>query len=344
MNPRQEPSGDRPLLAPSGDRPLRLAVVAGLPEAAGCTFRRRLQEMSQGAEVAVVSVLPGEIDSEARPQASAIDRIRTALGDGEIASVLWRPSGAVPAAPEGAEERIRTAIGRLRRDLGLAETVPFVLAETAPFGGSAILDAALERTAASVPWVGLSSARGLDDSKASAERLGERCFRVWKAMSAVSPARREAQAAKYRDAMRVRTRVLLDPGEFLVTSPFGLRTHPVTGEEGRFHAGVDGALWNGCMLLETGICAWRGGTVVEAADTDGPAGTCVAIDHVGGLRTRYFHLEAGSLRVAPGDRVREGSLLGWMGRTGRATGEHLHFQMERDGVPVDPLPLLAVPR
>ena len=154
----------------------------------------------------------------------------------------------------------------------------------------------------------------------------------------------EAQAAKYRDAMRVRTRVLLDPGEFLVTSPFGLRTHPVTGEEGRFHAGVDGALWNGCMLLETGICAWRGGTVVEAADTDGPAGTCVAIDHVGGLRTRYFHLEAGSLRVAPGDRVREGSLLGWMGRTGRATGEHLHFQMERDGVPVDPLPLLAVPR
>ena len=151
MNPRQEPSGDRPLLAPSGDRPLRLpsgdrplrlAVVAGLPEAAGCAFRRRLQEMAQGAEVAVVSVLPGEIDSEARPQASAIDRIRTALGDGEIASVLWRPSGAVPATPEGVEERIRTAIGRLRRDLGLAETVPFVLAETAPFGGSAILDAA----------------------------------------------------------------------------------------------------------------------------------------------------------------------------------------------------------
>ena len=95
------------------------------------------------------------------------------------------------------------------------------------------------------------------------------------------------------------------------------------------------------MLLETGICAWKGGVVAEAADGAGPAGTAVAVDHGGGWTSRYFHLEAGSLHVGPGDRVEEGTLLGWMGRTGRATGEHLHFQLERDGVPVDPLPLLA---
>ncbi len=73
----------------------------------------------------------------------------------------------------------------------------------------------------------------------------------------------------------------------------------------------------------------------------GPAGTAVAVDHGGGWVSRYFHLETGSLRVGPGDRVEAGTLLGWMGKTGRATGEHLHFQLERDGVPVDPLPLLA---
>ena len=101
------------------------------------------------------------------------------------------------------------------------------------------------------------------------------------------------------------------------------------------------ALWNGRMLLETGICAWKRGVVTEAADGAGPAGTAVSIDHGGGWVSRYFHLEAGSLRVGPGDGVEEGTLLGWMGKTGRATGEHLHFQLERDGVPVDPLPLIA---
>jgi murein DD-endopeptidase MepM/ murein hydrolase activator NlpD len=97
------------------------------------------------------------------------------------------------------------------------------------------------------------------------------------------------------------------------------------------------------MLLETGICAWRDGVVIESADTDGPAGTCVAIDHGDGLVSRYFHLERGSLRVAAGDAVREGTVLGWMGKTGRATGEHLHFQIEKVGEPIDPMSLLAPP-
>ena len=160
-------------------------------------------------------------------------------------------------------------------------------------------------------------------------------------VSIPSPEKRAAQAAKYRDAPRVRTHVLLDPGEFLVTSPFGWRVHPVTGERRSFHAGVDGALWTGGMLLETGICAWRAGVVAEAADSDGPAGTNVAIDHGNGVVSRYFHLEKGSLSVAPGDSVRAGDFLGWMGATGRATGEHLHFQLEIGGTPVDPLPYLA---
>ena len=141
-------------------------------------------------------------------------------------------------------------------------------------------------------------------------------------------------------APRFRTHILREEGEFLVTSPFGPRVHPVTGEVDAPHLGIDGALWDGRSLVETDICAWADGTVLEAADSDGPAGTHVAIDHGDGLVTRYFHLERGSLCVAAGSQVRRGQPLGHMGRTGRATGEHLHFQMERDDVPIDPLPVL----
>ena len=268
----------------------------------------------------------------------AVARVRAAPRAGGIDAVLWLPDGGVSGATE-LPGQMRQLVLVLRRDLGLAETVPFLVA--APDDESGELLAPL---AATTPYVGLVAARGgplsLDDEAPLA--FGDRCFRMWRSMVAVSPAKLEAQAAKYRNATRVRANVLLDPGEFLVTSPFGRRTHPVTGEEQSFHAGVDGALWNGRMLLETGICAWRDGVVAEAADTEGPAGTCVLIDHGGGVVSRSFHLERGSLRVAAGDRVRAGDLLGWMGKTGRATGEHLHFQLERDGVPVDPLPHLAL--
>ena len=139
-----------------------------------------------------------------------------------------------------------------------------------------------------------------------------------------------------------RSRLFLDPGPVKVTSPFGPRVHPVTGETDSFHTGVDLVLYIGKRMLETGICAYADGMVLSAADTDGPAGTCVAIDHGRGLVTRYFHMEYGSLRVSAGQRIRKGTLLGWMGKTGRSTGEHLHFQMELDGTPITPVGMLGV--
>ena len=138
-----------------------------------------------------------------------------------------------------------------------------------------------------------------------------------------------------------RSRLFLDPGPVKVTSPFGPRIHPVTGETASFHSGVDLVLCIGKRMLETGIRAWADGTVLTAADTDGPAGTCVVLDHGRGLVTRYFHLEYGSLRVRAGQRIRKGTLLGWMGKTGRSTGEHLHFQMELNGTPINPRAIMA---
>ena len=338
----------------------------------GRTFGRLLREFSPDEDVGLVPVavggtpvsswLPGGVDPyspSGHPYDDAIVRIRAAMRYGDVAAILWHQgeSDSGLTGQDVYEERLREVIANFRRDLGLPETIPFIMGTLARFYGgkyqriaaaAAGIDAAMKRVASTTPYVGLVCAHDLRDrgdclhfDAASQHELGERYFRMWRSMAAVSPARIAAQAAKYSSATRIRTNILLDPGEFLLTSAFGARRHPVTGEEDSFHAGVDGALWNGRMLLETGICAWRGGKVAEAADSDGPAGTNVAVSHGGGWVSRYFHLEKGSLRVSRGDGIESGTLLGWMGKTGRATGEHLHFQLEKDGVPVDPLPILA---
>ena len=345
---------------------MKLVLLAGQSNSAGQTFGRLLRAFAPDDEVRLVPVavvgasvsswLPGGVSPRAparHPYDDAIARARAARSNGDIVAILWQQDGmdATLETPDY-EPMLRGVVENFRRDLGLAQTVPFIVGTFASFidassscrvsDGSGI-DAVLERLARTVPWFGVVSARdlpGKDFGAGAQEALGERFFRMWKAMSAVCPEKQVVQAAKYRDAPRVRSCILLDPGEFLVTSPFGCRIHPVTGEPESFHSGIDGALWNGRMLLETGICAWRDGVVSTAADSNGPAGTCVAIDHGDGLVSRYFHLEHGSLRVARGDRVRAGSLLGWMGKTGRATGEHLHFQVEQDAIPVNPMPLL----
>lgn len=338
----------------------------------GRTFGRLLQAFSPNEDVGLVPVAVGGTPVSAwlhggkdpysptgHPYDDAIVRIRAAMRDGDVVAILWHQgeSDCAQTAPDVYERLLREVIANFRGDLHLAETVPFIMGTLARFydekypriaAGAAGIDAAMERIAATTPYVGLVCAHDLRDrgdglhfDATSQHELGERYFRMWRSMVAVSPAKIAAQSAKYSSSTRIRTNILLDPGEFLLTSPFGVRTHPVTGDEDSFHAGVDGALWNGRMLLETGICAWRGGTVAEAANSDGPAGTNVAIRHDGGWVSRYFHLEKESLRVSCGDRVETGALLGWMGKTGRATGEHLHFQLEKNGVPVDPLPILA---
>lgn len=149
------------------------------------------------------------------------------------------------------------------------------------------------------------------------------------------------EGADGREGARFKSGVLLAEGLCQITSPFGERIHPITGKRS-FHGGIDCALWDGKALVECWIGAWGPGTVAVAhAENDGNAGVHVAVDHGDGLVTKYFHFEEGSLRVKVGDKVDRGTVLGYMGKTGRATGEHLHFQVERDGSPVDPLPYLA---
>lgn len=127
------------------------------------------------------------------------------------------------------------------------------------------------------------------------------------------------------------------PGQLLwpvsgpITSPFGMRMHPVYGRP-ILHAGMDIAAAQG-----TTIAAAAEGRVIVAG-TQGDCGKMVAIDHHGGLSTIYCHMS--QIFVGVGQDVQRGQAIGAVGMTGDATGPHLHFQVMQDGHPVDPMSFL----
>lgn len=118
-----------------------------------------------------------------------------------------------------------------------------------------------------------------------------------------------------------------------LSSRFGPRVHPVTGEH-KLHAGIDLGAPTG-----TPIGAAAAGTVTFAG-VRGGYGNLVIVDHGDGTESRYAH--QATIAVREGQRVTPGALLGTVGSTGMSTGPHLHFELRRDGQPVDPAPLLGL--
>lgn len=113
-----------------------------------------------------------------------------------------------------------------------------------------------------------------------------------------------------------------------VTSPFGIRVHPVTGVR-KLHDGTDFGVPCG-----TPVRAAAGGTVVSSGDA-GAYGLRVTLRHGEALETSYAHLSAPSVRV--GATVTAGDVIGRSGTTGLSTGCHLHFMVIEGGTPVDPM-------
>jgi murein DD-endopeptidase MepM/ murein hydrolase activator NlpD len=114
-----------------------------------------------------------------------------------------------------------------------------------------------------------------------------------------------------------------------LTSRFGLRVHPLFGRR-HFHAGVDIAAPRG-----TPVRAADEGTVLYAGWYGG-YGKLVVIDHGQSVSTLYGHLS--EILVTAGQRVARNHLIGKVGSTGYSTGPHLHFEVRRNGKPIDPLP------
>ena len=119
--------------------------------------------------------------------------------------------------------------------------------------------------------------------------------------------------------------------EYKLNSGFGYRRDPLR-RRGAVHTGLD---FGGPRNAP--VQATAPGTVVEAGRS-GAYGIMVVIDHGLGIETRYAHLSRALVRV--GDKVTAGSRSGPMGRTGRATGPHLHYEIRFDGRALNPRPFL----
>ena len=116
---------------------------------------------------------------------------------------------------------------------------------------------------------------------------------------------------------------------YTLTSPFGMRVHPVLGYA-RMHNGIDMACAQG-----TPIYATRAGTVTVASYQAGGAGNYVAINHGDGFASIYMHMT--HYIVYAGQQVAKGQVIGYVGSTGISTGPHLHFGISYAGTYVNPL-------
>jgi murein DD-endopeptidase MepM/ murein hydrolase activator NlpD len=113
-----------------------------------------------------------------------------------------------------------------------------------------------------------------------------------------------------------------------ITSYFGYRYHPILHFT-RFHAGIDfGASWG------SPIVAAADGQVA-AAGWSGGYGRQIRIWHGAGLTTTYSHMS--EIVAVPGSVIRRGQLIGYVGSSGLSTGPHLHYEVLKDGAPVNPL-------
>ena len=112
------------------------------------------------------------------------------------------------------------------------------------------------------------------------------------------------------------------PAHGWLTGTFGGRADPFTGERG-FHQGLDISTEKGRPVFATAD------GVVESAVYTGEYGNLIVLKHDFGLATRYGHLSA--YGVKPGQHVKRGTIIGYVGSTGRSTASHLHYEILANG-------------
>jgi murein DD-endopeptidase MepM/ murein hydrolase activator NlpD len=118
-----------------------------------------------------------------------------------------------------------------------------------------------------------------------------------------------------------------------VTSPFGMRYHP-TLHVYKLHTGEDFGVPSG-----TPVHAMADGEVIIAKYSSG-YGNYIVINHGSGITTLYAHNS--KLLVKVGDKVTGGQVISKSGNTGYSTGPHMHFEVRKDGTPIDPAPYVII--
>ena len=135
------------------------------------------------------------------------------------------------------------------------------------------------------------------------------------------------------DWLRLAQLPSLWPVQGRITGSFGERIDPFNGE-GAYHRGIDIQADYGTPIL-----APADGTV-DFASFDSGYGRMVEIDHGHDVATRFGHLSA--FAVVPGQMVRRGEVIGYVGQSGRATGPHLHYEVWLHNTPVNPYKYLRI--
>jgi murein DD-endopeptidase MepM/ murein hydrolase activator NlpD len=116
----------------------------------------------------------------------------------------------------------------------------------------------------------------------------------------------------------------------ILRSGFGSRFHPILGYS-RPHTGVDWANRVGTPIIAAG-----NGTVLKA-EWDSGYGRRVELQHTNGYVTAYSHMSSFAKGIAPGKRIQQGQVIGYVGNSGLSTGPHLHYEVIINGSFVDPL-------
>jgi murein DD-endopeptidase MepM/ murein hydrolase activator NlpD len=119
------------------------------------------------------------------------------------------------------------------------------------------------------------------------------------------------------------------PSSYNITSSFGNRKHPILRVV-KMHTGIDIGASYGASI----VAAASGKVIMSQYDSSG-YGRMIVIDHGGGITTLYAH--ASKLLVSVGDEVKTGQIIAKVGSTGLSTGNHLHFEVRKNGTPVNPL-------
>ena len=119
-----------------------------------------------------------------------------------------------------------------------------------------------------------------------------------------------------------------------LSSEYGYRKNPFGGYKGEFHPGIDlkGDLGENVYATASGI--------VLRSDWYNGYGNAIVIDHGFGLTTLYGHLTR--VNVVPGQQVKAGDIIGYLGSTGRSTGPHVHYEIRKNGDDIDPNPFVTL--
>lgn len=143
----------------------------------------------------------------------------------------------------------------------------------------------------------------------------------------------ESTLSRQRDRLSHLPSIQPSPG--WITSDFGMRWDPFTGQI-RMHEGLDIAAPEGTLIVTPADGE------VKFAGYRGNFGMCLEIDHGYGLVTRYGHCLL--LKATPGQKVSRGQVIALVGQTGRATGPHLHYEVQSGEKIVDPQNYIMLPR